>query len=141
MGFAHKLGLIAVIGAAAGMASTGTATADATTIPFQINPAPFGIPTGSFDAPAGSCAAVVGDRPGVVLITGGKPGGWGCPLSSHIQWINLSTGATGAADLSDGLNGIPSAATINTGAGQVALILNTVTASTVTPGLATFYVP
>ncbi|WP_330180228.1 hypothetical protein OHB26_27925 [Nocardia sp. NBC_01503] len=141
MGVAHKLGVLAAIGAAAGMASTGTAAADATTIPFQINPAPFGIPTGSFDAPAGDCAAVVGDQPGVVLITGGRPGGWGCPLSSNIRWINLSTGATGAAQLSDGLNGIPSAATINTGPGQVALILTTVTASTITPGLATFYVP
>ncbi|MFB7716175.1 hypothetical protein [Nocardia sp. NPDC056100] len=135
------LGLFAIIGAAAGMASTGVAAADPVSIPFQINPAPFGNPNGSFDAPAMRCAAVVGDQPGVVLITGDKPGGWGCPLSAGVNWINLATGATGAAQLSNGLNGIPAAATLNTGGGQVALILNPVGGGIVTPGLATFFVP
>ncbi|MFE3292253.1 hypothetical protein [Rhodococcus sp. NPDC059234] len=110
------------------------------TVPFQIDPAPFGNSNGSFDAPPIRCAAVVGEQPGVAVITGGNPGRWGCPLSSQAQWMNLSTGATGSTQLSNGLNGIPAAATLNTGIGQVVVIVNPV-AGIVTPGVATFYVP
>ncbi|MFD4181837.1 hypothetical protein [Rhodococcus sp. NPDC058514] len=140
MKLARRLGTCATIVAALGLSTAGVAAAAPVTLPFQINPAPYGNPNGSFDAPASRCAAVVGDRPGAVTITGGNPGGWGCPLTSQVQWMNLSTGATGAGQLSDGLNGIPAAATLNTGIGQVVVILNPV-AGIVTPGFATFYVP
>ncbi|WP_027502938.1 hypothetical protein [Rhodococcus sp. UNC363MFTsu5.1] len=140
MKLARRLGLCATAVAALGLSAAGVAAAAPVTVPFQINPAPYGNPNGSFDAPATQCAAVVGDRPGVVVITGGKPGGWGCPLSSQVQWLNLSTGATGTTQLSDGLNGIPAQASVNTGIGQVAVVVNPV-AGIITPGLATFYVP
>ncbi|WP_405138087.1 hypothetical protein [Nocardia sp. NBC_01388] len=141
MGFARTFAICATGFAAFGLAAAGAAAADPVAIPFQINPAPFGNPNGSFDAFPGRCAAVVGTQPGVVVITGSMPGGWGCPISSSVSWINLSNGATGGAVLSDGLNGIPAAATLQTGVGQVALILNTASGGTTTPGLATFYVP
>ncbi|MDH6678985.1 hypothetical protein M2284_003198 [Rhodococcus sp. LBL1] len=112
----------------------------AVTVPFQIDPAPFGNPNGSFDAPAVRCAAVVGEQPGTVTITGGKEGRWGCPLSSEVRWLNLSTGASGSARLSDGLGGIPAEATLRTGTGQVAVAV-TPAAGTITPGFAVFYVP
>lgn len=133
--------MCATVVVASGLSVVGVASAAPVTVPFQIDPAPFGNPNGSFDAPAIRCVAVVGDRPGVVLVTGGKPDRWGCPLSSQVQWLNLSTGATGSAQLSDGLNGIPAAATLNTGAGQVVVTLNPVGGGLVTPGFATFSVP
>ncbi|MCU1646144.1 MAG: putative secreted protein [Nocardia sp.] len=141
MRFARTFATCATVFAVSGLAAIGTAAADPVAIPFQINPAPFGNPNGSFDAFPGRCAAVVGTQPGVVVITGSMPGGWGCSISSSLSWINLSNGATGGAVLSDGLNGIPAAATLQTGVGQVALILNTASGGTTTPGLATFYVP
>ncbi|MFD1811469.1 hypothetical protein [Rhodococcus gannanensis] len=125
-----------VLGAA--LPTAGHAAA-AVTVPFQIDPAPFGNPNGSFDVPPIRCAAVVGDR--AVTITGGKQDGWGCLLSSPVQWLNLSTGARGTATLSDGLNGIPPAVTLDTGAGQVVVMVNSVTGGPVTPGFATFHVP
>ncbi|MEC3952529.1 hypothetical protein VMT65_05750 [Nocardia sp. CDC153] len=133
--FAVLLGVVGL----GGLCAVGTAAADPVTIPFQINAAPFGNPGGSFDAFPARCAAVVGDQPGVVVITGANPGGWGCFNSQPINWINLSTGATGVATLSDGLNGIPSAATLYTGAGQVVVML--APGGTYTPGFATFPVP
>lgn len=141
MRFARTLGVLAMVGAGAGLASVGVAAADPVTIPFQINPAPFGNPNGSFDVPAMKCAAIVGEQPGAVLIAGSMPGRWGCPLMSGIQWLNLSTGATGAAQLSDGLNGIPAQAMLNTGVGQVVVMANTLPGSVTTPGFATFFVP
>ncbi|TJZ77231.1 hypothetical protein FCG67_14685 [Rhodococcus oryzae] len=132
--------MCAISVAALGLSTAGTAVAAPVTVPFQVNPAPYGNPNGSFDAPAPRCAAVVGAQPGAVVITGGNPGGWGCPLTSQVQWMNLSTGATGTTHLSDGLNGIPAAATVNTGIGQVVAVVNPV-AGIVTPGFATFYVP
>lgn len=140
MQLVRRLGFCIAAAVAVGMASSGAAEA-AVTVPFQIDPAPFGNPNGSFDAPSVRCVAVVGDQAGVVTITGGKPGGWGCLLSSGVRWVNLSTGATGTAQLSDGLNGIPAAATVHTGAGQVAVLLDSVTPGVITPGLATFFVP
>ena len=113
----------------------------ADTVPFRIDPAPFGNPNGSFDVPAIRCVAVVGEQPGSVTITGGKADGWGCILMADVQWLNLSTGASGIARLSDGLNGIPAAATVATGPGQVVVVLTSSAGGVVTPGVATFYVP
>ncbi|MFI6398395.1 hypothetical protein ACIBED_09820 [Rhodococcus coprophilus] len=110
------------------------------TIPFQIDPAPFGNPNGSFDVPPIRCAAVVGEQPGAVTITGGKEGRWGCPLSSTVNWLNLSTGASGSAQLSDGLHGFPAQATLETGSGQVAVTVIP-GHGLATPGVAAFYVP
>lgn len=138
--FARRLGLGALF-VASGLSVAGIATAAPTTVPFQIAPAPFGNPNGSFDVPRVQCAAVIGDQPGVVVITGGMAGGWGCMTSSPVQWINLSTGATGATELSDGLNGIPSHASVVTGAGQVVVMLSSKSGGTTTPGFATFAVP
>ena len=126
--------------AASALFTAGVASASAT-IPFQIDPAPYGNPNGSFDAPSVRCVAVVGDEPGVVTITGGKEDGWGCLLSADVQWVNLSTGESGSARLSDGLNGIPAFAAIDTGAGQVAVLLTSTAAGPITPGIATFQVP
>ncbi|MDV6277428.1 hypothetical protein R3Q06_28420 [Rhodococcus erythropolis] len=112
----------------------------AVTVPFQINPAPYGNPNGSFDAPAVRCVAVVGEQPGTVTITGGKEDRWGCLLSSEVRWLNLSTGASGSARLSDGLHGFPAEAVVQTGTGQVAVAVLSV-AGTITPGVASFYVP
>lgn len=124
---------------ASGLSAAGVASA-AVTVPFQIDPAPFGNPNGSFDVPPIRCVAVVGDQPGTAVITGGKGDGWGCLLYSPVHWVNLSTGATGSARLSDGLNGIPPHVTLNTGPGQIALVLDPMGGST-TPGFATFLVP
>ena len=54
-------------------------------------------------------------------------------------WINLSTGATGVARLSNGLNDIPAHADLRTGPGQVALTL--LPGGVYTPGFATVAVP
>lgn len=139
MTFARKFAVVAGIVAGCGLSAIGTAAADPVVIPFQINSAPYGIPGGSFDAFPARCAAVVGEQPGTVVITGAQPQGWGCSISTPVTWINLSTGATGSAQLSNGLNGIPSAATLYTGIGQVAVMLTP--SAPYTPGLATFFVP
>ena len=112
----------------------------ATTVPFQIDPAPFGNPNGSFDVPAIRCAAEVGNRPGTATITGGKPGRWGCLIYAEVRWLNLSTGATGYARMSDGLNGFPPEAVLQTGVGQVVVTVLPLPGN-VTPGFATFFVP
>lgn len=140
MNLVRRLGICAITVAASGLSTAGVAAA-AVTIPFQIDPAPFGNPNGSFDAPPVRCVAVVGDQPGSVTITGGKPGRWGCLLSAEVLWVNLSTGTSGTARLSDGLNGIPAAATVNTGTGQVAVVVNSTAPGPITPGAATFFVP
>ncbi len=112
----------------------------AVTVPFQINPAPFGNPNGSFDAPPVHCVAVVGEQPGTVTITGAKDERWGCMLSTEVRWMNLSTGASGTGRLSGDNQGTPGEATLQTGAGQVAVAILPA-AGPVTPGFATFYVP
>ena len=126
-----------VVGSALAQCAVAAA---AVTIPFQIDPAPYGNPNGSFDVPPIRCAAVVGEQPGAVTITGGKEDRWGCPLSSTVNWLNLSTGAAGSARLSDGLHGFPAEATLQTGAGQVAVLVVSSPGLT-TPGVATFFVP
>lgn len=122
------------------LTSAGTIAA-AATIPFQIDPAPFGNPNGSFDAPSVRCVAEIGNQPGTVTITGGKPDRWGCLLSAEVRWMNLSTGTSGVTRLSDGLNGIPAAATVHTGTGQVAVAVLSTAGGVITPGAATFWVP
>ena len=112
----------------------------AVTAPFQINPAPFGNPNGSFDAPPVHCVAVVGEQPGTVTITGAKDERWGCMLSTEVRWMTLSTGASGSGRLSGDTQGTPGEATLQTGAGQVAVAILPA-AGPVTPGFATFFVP
>ncbi|WP_067824488.1 hypothetical protein [Nocardia inohanensis] len=141
MNFARKLAVTTTALAAAALPAAAIAGADPAVIPFQINPAPFGNPNGSFDAFPGNCVAVVGALPGTVTIAGGKPGGWGCYISSTVQWLNLTTGVTGTTQLSNGLNGIPAQTTFTPGPGQLALILTPASGGTTTPGFATFYVP
>ncbi|MFC9786328.1 hypothetical protein [Rhodococcus sp. NPDC127528] len=139
MNLVRALGISAAGVVASSWLAAGVAAA-AVTVPFQVDPAPFGNPNGSFDAPPVRCAVVVGDRPGSATITGGKPGRWGCPLSSEVHWLNLSTGASGSGRLSDGLNGIPAEATLHTGAGQVVVALLP-QPGPITPGFAAFSVP
>ncbi|ERB54441.1 hypothetical protein N806_25280 [Rhodococcus sp. P27] len=76
-----------------------------------------------------------------MTITGGKEDRWGCLLSSEVRWLNLSTGVSGSARLSDGLNGVPAGAIVQTGTGQVAVAVTSVAGSIITPGVASFYVP
>lgn len=135
----RRLAVCTSVVAASALVSVAAASA-AVTVPFQINPAPYGNPNGSFDAPPVRCVAVVGEQPGEVTITGGKDGRWGCLLSSEVRWLNLSTGASGFARLSDGLNGFPAEATLRTGTGQLAIAV-TFVAGAITPGIATLYVP
>ncbi|AHH15476.1 hypothetical protein NONO_c06680 [Nocardia nova SH22a] len=128
-----------VLGGAIGVLlglSAGVAGAD--TVPFQLNPSPYGNPNGSIDSLPAHCVAVTGARPGEITITGADPRGWGC-YSAPVRWLNLSTGATGEAHLSNGLNGIPPAATLATGSGQVAVIV--LTGGVYTPGVVTAWVP
>lgn len=145
MKFVRRLVICAVVFALPGLSAAGVAAA-ATTVPFQINSAPFGNPAGSFDTFAANCVAIVGEQSGVVVVAGGRGSdssesgrGWGCSVNASVQWINLSTGATGAAQTSDGLHGFPPEATLRTGVGRVALILNA--GGIHTPGFATLYVP
>ncbi|MFI6866983.1 hypothetical protein [Nocardia sp. NPDC050406] len=138
MKFTGALSISLMLGAAA-VTGTGSAAAAPTTIPFQINPAPFGNPNGSFDVRPAHCGVRVGERPGVAVVTGSDAGGWGCWLATPVHWVNVSTGASGAARLSDGLNGIPSFANLETGPGQVMILL--VPGGTSTPGFTSVLVP
>ncbi|MGK2242278.1 MAG: hypothetical protein ACI9JD_004859 [Rhodococcus sp. (in: high G+C Gram-positive bacteria)] len=140
MNLVRRLSVCTSVVIASTLTSVALASA-AVTIPFQVNPAPYGNPNGSFDAPAVRCVAVVGEQPGTVTITGGKEGRWGCLLSSEVRWLNLSTGASGSARLSDGLNGVPAEAIVQTGTGQVAVAVLSVAGSIITPGVTSFYVP
>lgn len=121
------------------LATVGIASA-AVTVPFQVDPAPFGNPNGSFDAPAVRCVAVLGEQPGTVTISGGKEGRWGCLLSSDVHWLNLSTGASGSARMSDGLYGFPAEVTVQSGSGHIVVSV-VPTLGTITPGFASFFVP
>lgn len=121
--------------------AAGTATA-ATTTPFQVGPRlvlSFGAPSGS------ECVVTVGERNGVVVVSGGNfsiPSvsgrGWGCLNNAAVHWFNLTTGAGGVAQTSDGLFGRPAEATLHTGVGQVAVMVN---GSGYTPGFTTVFVP
>ena len=128
---------LAAIGAGLLTAAPGVAAA-APVQPFQIQPAPFGNPNGSFDVPPIRCGFDTGGKTGQVTVTGSRRDRWGCPPFATVQWVNLQTGATGAARLGPGLNGVPPAATLRTGRGQVALVLTT--SGIVTPGFATVVV-
>ncbi|MDG3015443.1 hypothetical protein [Speluncibacter jeojiensis] len=125
---------------AAVVAVLSATVAAAVTVPFQVQPASFGNPHGSFDVPPTHCAAEVGGASGAVTITGTLPDRWGCLIQSDVHWLNLSTGATGTARLSDGLNGHPPEATLPTGPGRVVAVLVPLPGTT-TPGLVTVDVP
>ncbi|MFI5714332.1 hypothetical protein [Nocardia sp. NPDC051750] len=58
--------------------------------------------------------------------------------SAPVHWFNLSTGVGGTAQTSDGLFGRPAEATLHTGVGQVAIVVN---GSGYTPGFTTVFVP
>ena len=124
---------------AAALAAAGPSAAAPVVVPFQIAAAPYGNPGGSIDSLPTRCVVVVGERPGVATVTGGQDGAWGCTLNTPVRWINLSTGASGVAVTSDGLNGFPPRAEIATGAGQVAMMITP--GGVYTPGLATVAVP
>ncbi|MDH3010669.1 hypothetical protein [Gordonia alkanivorans] len=66
---------------------------------------------------------------------------WGCLIYADVRWLNLSTGSSGAARMSNGLNGFPPEAVLPTGTGQVVLTMLQGTPGNVTPGFATFFVP
>ncbi|GAB24966.1 hypothetical protein GOPIP_075_00640 [Gordonia polyisoprenivorans NBRC 16320 = JCM 10675] len=121
------------------LAQPADASASVTAIGFQINPAPYGIPTGSLDSTPARCFAEVGRHRGEVTVTAEEWARWFCPPNSEVRWINLSTGATGVARLSNGLNNIPAHADLRTGPGQVALTL--LPGGVYTPGFATVAVP
>lgn len=115
-------------------------TASAAVMPFQIQPASYGNPNGSFDVPPIRCAVETGRQRGVVTITGADRGRWGCLAFGRVGWFNLTTGAAGRAKLSSGLNGIPPAASLNTGSGDVVIRIEA-WGGVVTPGFATVRVP
>ncbi len=110
----------------------------AVTVPFQIDP------YGPFDFPSVRCVAVVGEQPGTVTITGPeerrREGRSGCLQLSEVRWLNLSSGAAGSTPMSIGSDGYP-AAILPTGTGQVVVAVVDTGSSTVTPGVATVYVP
>jgi hypothetical protein len=133
---------VAVCGAVmvgAAFASAAVASAEVT-IPFQFTPAPYGNPRGSVDSPPSNCAVVVGEQPGIAKVTDAPNANTGCYLISDVRWVNLTTGASGNARLSDALFGSPHEAIVYNGPGQVALI-GLPTSATTVPGFATFYVP
>lgn len=121
--------------------AAGTAAA-ATTTPFQVGPQLIL----SFGAPSRSeCVVTTGEQPGVVVVSGGdfstptpSGRGWGCLNNAAVHWFNLTTGVGGVAQTSDGLFGRPAEATLHTGAGQVAVMVN---GSRYTPGFTTVFVP
>nr|WP_305095345.1 hypothetical protein [Prescottella sp. R16] len=119
--------------------TTTTVASAAVTVPFQIDPAPFGNPNGSLDVPSIRCWAVVGDQPGTVTITGPKDGMRACLLPGDMHWLNLSTGTSGTARMSAGIDGYPEA-TLPTGTGQVVIAATSATAP-YTPGVVTVHVP
>lgn len=130
-------GAALAIGATLALAGPGSAAPVG--VPFQIAPAPYGNPGGSIDSLPTHCVVVVGERPGVATVAGGQNDGWGCTLNTPIRWINLSTGASGVAVTSDGLNGFPPRAEIATGPGQIAMMITP--GGVYTPGFATVAVP
>lgn len=100
--------------------------------PLQIAPVPlFGDLNGSLDLAPLDCG-VAADGGGVLTVAGMKSDGWGCLPRARVNWVNLSTGRTGSAQLSAGLNGSFPMARIHTGRGQVTLML-TSTYGLVTP--------
>ncbi|MGO4205559.1 hypothetical protein AB4Z09_28265 [Rhodococcus sp. TAF43] len=139
MDFVRRSVACAAIVAGSVLAPAAVASA-AATVPFQIDPAPFGNPNGSFDVPAFRCVAVVGEQSGTVTITGPKEGRWGCLLPSNVHWLNLSSGASGSAQMSGGLDGRP-AAVLPTGTGQVVVAVVIDGSTIITPGVAAVYVP
>jgi hypothetical protein len=119
MKFACVLGGCLVGIACVGLSAAGPAVADTTVVPFQVNPAPASV---FFDLVPSRCVTIVGEQPGSVLVAGADEGRWGC-TPGNVQWTNLSAGATGTADMGPGLHGIPYSARLDTGVGQVNIVL------------------
>ncbi|WP_170312953.1 hypothetical protein [Prescottella subtropica] len=130
---------VCVAAAAAWTLSAGISAAS-TPAPFQIAPAPFGNPNGSLDVPPSRCATLVDDAAHTVTVAGSLPGRWGCMIDAEVRWLNVSTGATGFARMSNGLNGYPPEAVLGTGPGHVVVTLIPLPGST-TPGLTVVAVP
>jgi len=135
----RRLMLVAAV-LGVGMAWAQPATAAAAPILFQIEPASFGNPNGSFDVPPIHCSVETGRSSGVLTVTGGLAGRWGCIPQAQVSWVNLTTMTTGATRVSNGLNGVPAEATVRTGAGQVIVKIDA-TSGIITPGVATVWVP
>ncbi|WOC13344.1 hypothetical protein [Gordonia sp. MP11Mi] len=128
-----RAGAVGAVLCGALIAVPGVAQA-APIVPFQINPALYGNPNGSFDVPAFRCG-IERTGPGVITVTGTQRDNWGCLLNTPLRWANLSTGRTGAARTSHGLNGHPPEAVVRSGRGRVVLILDA--RLPMTPGVAT----
>ncbi|QKT08947.1 hypothetical protein HUN08_00150 [Gordonia sp. X0973] len=131
---------IATAATAGALAITTPATASAARIPFQIQPASYGNPNGSFDVPPIRCAVEPDHRRGTVMVTGTDRGRWGCLPYARVWWMNRSTGRSGVAKLSSGLNGVPAQAVLRTGRGELFIRLDAWGSSTVTPGFTTLRV-
>jgi hypothetical protein len=136
MRFRGLLGGCVVGIACVGLSAAGPAVGDPTVAPFQVSPASASI---FFDLPRSTrCVTIVGEQPGSVLVAGADEGRWGC-TSGTVRWTNLSTGATGTADMGDGLHGIPWSARLDTGVGQVNIDLNP--GPNMTPSFTSVFVP
>jgi hypothetical protein len=111
------------------------AVADPAVAPFQVSPVPASV---FFDLVPTRCVTIVGEQPGSVLVAGADEGHWGC-TSGTVRWTNLSTGATGTADMGDGLHGNPWSARLDTGVGQVNIDLTP--PANMTRGFTSVFVP
>jgi hypothetical protein len=118
-----------------GLSSAGPAVADTTVVPFQVSPVPASV---FFDLVPSRCVTIVGEQPGSVIVAGADEGRWGCTAGS-VQWTNLSTGATGTADMGPGLHGIPYSTRLDTGVGQVNIDLTP--PANMTRGFTSVFVP
>lgn len=135
MRFSGLLGGCVVAIACVGLSAAGSAVADPTVAPFQVSPVPASV---FFDLVPTRCVTIVGEQPGSVLVAGADEGRWGC-TSGTVRWTNLSTGATGTADMGDGLHGNPWSARLDTGVGQVNIDL--IPPANMTPGFTSVFVP
>jgi hypothetical protein len=118
-----------------GLSAAGPAVADTTVAPFQVSPVPASM---FFDLVPSRCVTIVGEQPGSVLVAGADDGRWGC-TPGNVQWTNHSTGATGAADMGPGLHGNPYSARLDTGVGQVDIVLTP--PANMTSGFTSVFVP
>jgi hypothetical protein len=115
MRFTCFLGGCVVGIACVGLSAAGPALADSTVVPFQVSPVPASV---FFDLVPSRCVTIVGEQPGSVLVARADEARWGCTPGS-VRWTNLSTGATGTADMGPGPHGSPYSARLDTGVGQV----------------------
>ncbi|RZL84078.1 MAG: hypothetical protein EOP32_04920 [Rhodococcus sp. (in: high G+C Gram-positive bacteria)] len=117
--------------ATSGLLASGTAAAEPSTVPFQVDPV---IPL--VDLPAPRLAATVGEQPGVAVLQVRRTPSDGNPHAAVVHWVSLGTGATGSASFPT-LNAQP--VTIRPGPGQVVAIVDPQAIGS--PGFGTFFVP